>query len=75
MSCARGFPMPAVKIKADKYGAAIWLLLKRGGTFQTRFENTLIVGRDQQRALEAAGFVMVNGAEAKSRKGRGKKAK
>jgi hypothetical protein len=67
--------MPAVKIKADKYGAAIALLLRAGGTFQTRFENTLIVGRDQQRALEQAGFLAVNGAKAKSRKGRGKKAK
>lgn len=67
--------MSAVKIKADKYGAAISLLLKTGGTFQTRFENTLIVGRGQQRALEKAGFLTVNGAKAKSRKGSGKKAK
>jgi hypothetical protein len=67
--------MTAVKIKTEKYGAAISLLIQRGGAFQTRFENTLIVGANQQRALEAAGFVAANGAEEKPRKYSGKKAK
>jgi hypothetical protein len=65
----------AVKIKADSYGRAIALLLEMGGGFQTRFERTLIVNREQQRALEAAGFVAANGTAARARKGRGEKAK
>ena len=65
--------MLEVKIKADKYGQAIALLLNSGGGFQTRFERTLIVNQEQRRALEQAGFV-ANGAEHK-RKGRGEKAK
>ncbi len=32
-----------VKIKADKYGTAILMLLERGGSFQTRHERLLIV--------------------------------
>lgn len=66
--------MLEVKIKADKYGQAIALLLQSGGGFQTRFERTLIVNQEQRRALEQAGFVAANGAEPK-RKGRGEKAK
>ena len=53
--------MWTVKIKADRYGQAIGLLLKMGGAFQTRFEDTLIVNRDQRRALEEAGLVAANG--------------
>jgi hypothetical protein len=64
-----------VKIKADNYGQAIGMLIRMGGGFQTRFENTLIVNAKQLRVLEEAGFVEANGTESKSRKGRGKKAK
>jgi hypothetical protein len=67
--------MLAVKIKADKYGQAIALLLQRGGGFQTRFERTLIVNAEQRRALEEAGVVAANGREKKTRKVRGEKAK
>lgn len=67
--------MLAVKIKADKYGHAIALLLKMGGGFQTRFERTLIVSAEQQRALEQAGCVAANGAGAKTRRSNGEKAK
>jgi hypothetical protein len=42
----------AVRIKAGEYGSAIGLLLERGGTFQTRYERTLIVNEDQNAALE-----------------------
>ena len=66
--------MSEVKIKADKYGQAIALLLQSGGGFQTRFERTLVVNVEQKRALEQAGFVAANGAGHK-RKGRGEKAK
>ena len=67
--------MLAVKIKADKYGQAISLLLQMGGGFQTRFERTLIVNREQQRALDEAGFLAGNGAAHEPRKERGEKAK
>ena len=56
--------MPAaVKIKAGKYGSAIGLLLERGGAFQTRHERTLIVSREQKKALEEAGLIESNGSE------------
>ena len=67
--------MWTVKIKADRYGQAIALLLKMGGAFQTRFEDTLIVNRDQRRALEEADLVAANGAREKPRKAHAKKAK
>jgi hypothetical protein len=67
--------MVAIKIKPDKYGAAIGLLIRMGGGFQTRFEDTLIVNAEQRRILEEAGFVETNGSEPKTRKPRGKKAK
>jgi hypothetical protein len=50
-------PMQEVKIKADKYGQAISLLLEMGGGFQTRFERTLIVNAQQRRVLEEADCV------------------
>jgi hypothetical protein len=62
--------MLAVKIKPDQYGKAIGLLLRMGGGFQTRFENTLLVNAEQQRALEEAG-VVANGSEEKVRDGSG----
>lgn len=65
--------MIPVKIKADKYGRAIALLLKLGGGFQTRFERTLIVTQGQRRALEQHGFVAPNGAGQKLKIGGGKK--
>ncbi len=65
--------MLPVKIKAEKYGQAIALLLKMGGGFQTRFQRTLIVNTQQQRVLEEAGFVAANSARKKMRKGRGEK--
>ena len=67
--------MLALKIKDDKYGQAIALLLEMGGGFQTRFQRTLIVNSTQRRVLEEAGFVAANGAGPKMRKGRGEKAK
>jgi hypothetical protein len=67
--------MFAVKIKADKYGQAIGLLLRSGGGFQTQFERTLLVNAEQRRALEKAGCVESNGAPPHTRKGRGEKSK
>jgi len=67
--------MVAVKIKADKYGHAIALLLRRGGGFQTRFERTLLVNSEQERALEEAGCVATNGTRKKTRKSSGEKKK
>ncbi len=67
--------MLAVKIKPDKYGKAISLLLSMGGGFQTRFERTLIVNSMQRQALEAAGFVATNGKRQTKRKNSGEKAK
>ena len=67
--------MVAVKIKSDKYGEAIGMLLRRGGGFQTRFERTLIVNAEQRRVLEEAGLVERNGAGRKKRKGIAKKEK
>jgi hypothetical protein len=51
----------ALKIKAGKYGTAIGLLLKRGGSFQTRHERTLIVNSEQRKVLEEADLVETNG--------------
>ena len=46
----KGTTMPtAVKIKAEKYGRAIGMLLERGGTFQTRHQHTLIVNSEQRK--------------------------
>ncbi|HYT94290.1 MAG TPA: hypothetical protein VEL76_36580 [Gemmataceae bacterium] len=67
--------MLAVKIKPDKYGEAIALLLRMGGGFQTRFERTLIVNREQRQALEEAGVVATNGTSQETGKGRGEKPK
>jgi hypothetical protein len=58
----KGTTMPApVKIKADKYGCAIGMLLERGGTFQTRHQHTLIVNSEQRKILEEADLVESNG--------------
>ena len=66
--------MPAaVKIKAGKYGSAIGLLLKRGGSFQTRHERTLIVNSEQKKALEEAGLVLTKGLKEGSGKDNGHK--
>lgn len=67
--------MQEVRIKADKYGKAIGLLLRTGGGFQTRFERTLIVSAEQRRMLEEAGCVATNGTGIKARNGRGEKTK
>ena len=67
--------MTAVKIKADKYGQAIALLLQMGGGFQTRYERTLIVNAEQRQVLQTAGFVATNGTGHKARRGRGEEAK
>jgi hypothetical protein len=56
--------MPAaVRIKSGKYGAAIGLLLERGGTFQTRYERTLILNAEQKKALEEAHLIETNGLQ------------
>jgi hypothetical protein len=47
----------AVKIEEGKYGSAIMLLVRMGGSFQTAFERTLIVNAEQKHALEEAGFI------------------
>ncbi|HVC96351.1 MAG TPA: hypothetical protein VND64_21885 [Pirellulales bacterium] len=67
--------MSTVKIKADKYGEAIALLLGMGGGFQTRFERTLVVNAKQRRALEQAELVVANGSARKTRKVSGEKTK
>jgi hypothetical protein len=51
----------AVKIKTGDYGRAIGMLLRRGGSFQTRHENILIVNSEQRKALEEADLVEING--------------
>ena len=66
--------MPAaIKIKAGKYGRAIGLLLERGGSFQTRFERTLIVNSEQKKALEEADLIETNGSKEGSAKDHGHK--
>ena len=66
--------MPAaVKIKPGKYGSAIGLLLERGGTFQTRYERTLIVNAEQKKALEEADLVETSGLQKGSGKEHGQK--
>jgi len=58
----KGTTMPtAVKIKAGEYGRAIGTLLERGGSFQTRHKDTLIVNSEQRRILEEADLVETNG--------------
>ena len=59
--------MLALKIKQDKYGQAISLLLQMGGGFQTRFQRTLVVNSEQRRVLEEAGCVAGNGSAPKTR--------
>jgi hypothetical protein len=66
--------MLSLKIKDDRYGHAIALLLRTGGGFQTRHQRTLIVNSAQRRILEEAGCVAENGRRPKG-KGRGEKAK
>lgn len=65
--------LAAVRIKAGKYGSAIGLLLERGGTFQTRYERTLIVNADQKKVLEEAGLIEANGSKEGSGKEHGQK--
>ena len=59
--------MQEVKIKADKYGEAIALLLEMGEGFQTRFERTLIVNAKQRRILEEADCVAGNARKDEAR--------
>jgi hypothetical protein len=63
--------MIPVKIKPDKYGNAIGLLIRLGGGFQTRRENTLIVTREQLRILEEVGFVETSPSEKEESEARG----
>jgi hypothetical protein len=63
----------AVKIKSGKYGTAIRMLLERGGSFQTRYERTLIVNSEQKSVLENAGVIETNGLDKGSRKTHGQK--
>jgi hypothetical protein len=66
--------MPAaVRIKSGKYGTAIGLLLERGGSFQTRYERTLIVNTEQKKALEEADLVETSGSQKGSGKAHGRK--
>lgn len=62
--------MIALKIKPERYGEAIALLLEMGGGFQTRFQRILIVNGAQQRVLEKAGVVASNGSASGMRKRR-----
>ena len=64
--------MIPVKIKPDKYGKAIGLLIRLGGGFQTRHENTLIVTREQLRILEELDFVDTSPSEKEESEARGK---
>jgi hypothetical protein len=58
----KGTTMPtAIKIKAADYGRAIGMLLERGGSFQTRHKDTLIVNSEQRKILEEADLVEING--------------
>ncbi len=57
-----GTAMPTlVKIKDEKYGRAIGMLLERGGSFQTRYKHTLIVNSEQRKVLEEADLIETNG--------------
>lgn len=56
----------AVRIEEGKYGSAIMLLVRMGGSFETRYKRTLIVNSEQKRALEKAGFVAANGSRKNS---------
>jgi hypothetical protein len=47
-------------IKAEDCGRAIGMLLRRGGSFQTRHENILIVNSEQRKVLEEADLVESN---------------
>ncbi|MCI0642886.1 MAG: hypothetical protein L0Y72_00435 [Gemmataceae bacterium] len=67
--------MPVIQPKDDKrYGEILHELCYRiGGTFHAREERTLIVSREQLKALQNAGLVNTNGeqrvtARAKKRK-------
>ena len=66
--------MLSVKIRSEKYGEAIGLLLRMGGGFRTQFERTLIVNPAQLDALREAG-ILENGSGNKKEKPNGKKAK
>jgi hypothetical protein len=74
-SFSREATMLEVKIRPDKYGEALAMLLQLGGGFQTRFERTLIVNSKQQRILQEAGFIAAKDAGNKPRKSRGEKTK
>jgi hypothetical protein len=63
----------AVRIKADKYGTAIRMLLMRGGGFQARPERVLIVTSDQRKVLEQAKLVETNEDPKRSAKGHARK--
>jgi hypothetical protein len=56
-----------------KYGTAIRMLLERGGSFQTRYERTLIVDAAQKEVLEQAGLIEGIGFKPVSGKGDGQK--
>jgi hypothetical protein len=64
-----------VRIRSEKYGKAIAMLLRGGEGFQTRFERTALVNSNQYRALDEAGLVAKNGNEPKTRKPRAEKAR
>jgi hypothetical protein len=63
----------AVKIRAGKYGHAIGLLLERGGSFQTRHEQMLIVNAEQKKALQEADLIETTGVSGGSSKQHGRK--
>jgi len=54
--------MLEVKIKPDKYGQAIALLLRLGEGLQTRHRRIMIVTSQQKQFLQQAGFVASNGS-------------
>jgi hypothetical protein len=50
--------MPAIAIHdEEKYGKALGILIRRGGTFRTRPTRVLVINPVQLRALEEAGLV------------------
>lgn len=68
--------MPAIAIRdEEKYGKALGLLIRRGGTFQTRPTRVLVIGLRQLEALVEAGLVRKsNHREAADRDKEAKKA-
>jgi hypothetical protein len=62
-----------MKIKEDKYGTTIRMLLERGGWFVTRHEWILIANSEQKKFLEEAGLIDSEGLKEEVGKDNGRK--